>query len=795
MLTTSLHPYYKLRVNVRPIKHAYFIRDDDFETLNKVIRSVCTQWGGIRNLIIPVKPDITIDPIFERALKLHEPDEFVSYVEPFNTAGHEKHNALRSYVAAFWPYRGIRIQHGEVFDGLFGGGDQSMHVLGVLADDYILNAKQVVHKFYGSSSDHWILYALFGAIYRGQEREYAKTLKLEEREIGVPSDSSDCSINNLEHIASFWSEQFNNSTHSSILNLTSYGIAPYWGSSNFETLSFNVVLIDSINSLCSYWNLRATKEATQFRPQMGRRILLLPEAFLESLTVLESMINFIRMNLRQPNFETNRHINFNVWDAGKVPRLKSILHLLEGLKESTDTSFREGWRFGGADPNKLLERYEGTLVYNVSPPYFAEEGFVGTYYEGMRSQIALNMELHEGDNEILYEPPQAFRNRFRQGTILDIVGDIWDRYPRDQGIATNIRQSSWFTRYGLSFVTTTPEENAHIDINLPDEWTALDLYFKPRGYDISLSVAGKYGNALIGLAGGLSEVTTLATKATYNLLNSLTFRSTKKIVQQILKQSELSDEIVATFQPLLEERLQPLIDELDINPELRRVTKIFSELSSNLNLRKPEKEALLDLISDLSAKQIIKRGFNLKCERCGTPSWYPLQIAQETITCLGCSYQYPFPVKRAQGQEIQWEYTLNTLVNRLMDQDALPHVLALHCLAKNKEISCAVPGLLLQRTDEGKGKHVTDLDFVFISKQQIYAGECKSGTELGDKDFETARLADELGIQHFYFCTVKAFSENTQQQIEELKTEFRDSGRQTSINVLSGNELISEVLV
>jgi hypothetical protein len=793
MLTTPLRPYYKLRVNVRPIKHAFFIRDDDFETLNKVIRSVCTQWGGIRNLIIPVRPDVTIDPIFERVLKLHEPDEFVSYVEPFNSESYEKHNALRSYIAAFWPYRGISIQHGEVFDGEYGAGDQSMHALNVLADDYILNSKQVVHKFHGSPSDYWILYALFGAIYPGQEKFYAEVLKLEDRLIGVPSGNSDCSINNTEHVANFWSEQFNNSTNSSVLNLTSYAIAPYWGSHGFETLGFNVVLVDSINSLGSYWNLRATKEATQFRPKMGRRTLLLPEAFLASRVALESMIEFIRLNLRQPNFQTNRHIKFSVWDSGKVPHLKSILQSLEGIEESTDTQFHEGWHFGGSDPSKLLERFEGKLIYTVNPPYFAEEGFVGTYYEGVRFQSESNVKLQHGDNEILYEPPPGFRNRGLQHTVLDIVGDMWGRYPRDQGIATSIRQGSWFTRYGLSFITTTPDRNAHINVNLPDEWETLDLYFKPRGYEISLSLAGRYGNALIELAGGLSGVSMLATKATYNLLNTLTFRSTKKIVQQILKQSELSDQAVGALQPLLEERLQPLIDELDISPELRRVTKTFSELSGNL--KKLEKEAPLDLISDLSARQILKRGFNLKCDRCGTPSWYPLQIAKETVTCLGCSYQYPFPVKRAQGQEVQWEYTLNTLVNRLMDQDALPHILALHHLAKNNEISCAVPGLLLQRIGEGKGKPETDLDFVFISQQQLYAGECKSGTELGSKDLETARLAAGLGIEHFYFCTVKAFSENTQQQIEELKIEFRDGGSLTSIYVLTGNELIGEVLV
>jgi hypothetical protein len=754
------------------------------------MQNACTQWGGIRSLIIPVKPDITIAPVFEKALKLHEPDIFVSYIEGFNVTGHKDHNALRNYVASFWPYRGIGIQHGEVFDNPTYHADDSVHTLGVISDDDIQGKKLIIHKFVGSSSDQLILRALFGSIYPGQERDYTKTLEFEEKSIGLPSDGPDYSIDKPELVANFWEEQFRNTSFSSVLNLTSYGIAPYWGSGGFETLHFNVVLANSVESLCLYWNLRATQEATQFQPTVGRRILLLPDNFLGNRAAIGSMIDFIRANFRAPYFHTNLHIKFTVLDPEYAETLRQIISSFEGLKESTDTQFYEGWSGGGGDPNLLLDPQEITLSFAMLPPYFAEEGFLGTYFEGVRHQLPQNIGLQAGDNEILYEPPRGFRNRFNQCTIMDLDCDVWDRYPKDQGIANLIRQSSWYTRYGLSFITSTPENQAHISINLPDEWTTLETFFEPRGYNISLSLAGKYGNALIDLAGGFSNLNLLASKTTYDLLNRLTFRSTKKIVQQILKQSELSKDVIRTLQPLLEENIQPLIDELDLSPELKRVTKTYLELSGNL--KQLEKEALIDIISDLSAKQIIKRGLNLKCERCGTPSWYPLQITEDVLTCLGCSYKYAFPVKNESGQEIQWEYTLNTLVNRLMDQDALPHVLALYHLTKDKEFSCAVPGLLLRKPDHANDKDVTDLDFIFVSKKEIYAGECKAGTELGSKDFETARLAAELGIHHFYYCTVKKFSESSQFQTIALRDEFATKNIRMSIDILSDVELLGE---
>lgn len=784
MPSTPLRPYYKFRTNVRPIKYAYFIPDDDYGVLNRVIQNTCTQWGGVRSLLIPVRPDITIDSLYVRLLKLHEPDRFVHYIESFNAGTHQKHNALITQLLRLLPNTVVHLENGDYFDQ----NDGSMHPLSLFSDEEPKKRKLVNHIFDEASPNLSIILALFGKIYRPQAGSYAREFELEQRPVGVPPATPEASTGSFDKFSYFWKEQFELSPFSSALNLTSYGIAPYRSDTGFESARFDVVPVSSVNSLCLYWNMRATREATQFRPKLGRRTLLLPDSYLKNGAAMGSLISFIRSNIRFPNFHTNRHIHFAVLDESLVEELRAVLRPFDRLKENYETSGYEGYSFGGGDPDRLLEVDEVDLKYGIQLPSYSGEGFVGTYYEGIKPSPPLNTVLKFGSNEILYEPPQGFRNKFQQLAILDFDCDVWSRYLRDHGIASAIRHSSRFTRYGISSISIPSEATGHIEIYVPEEWETLEMYFKTRGFDVSLSPAGRYGNAVIDLMGGLADVSILSTKTAFNLLNTLTYRSTKKIGQQILKQSGMPEEIASKFEPLIEEKLKNIIEELDISPELRRVTKTFVEMSGGL--KKQDREPLLTLIEQLSSKGVIKRGFTLKCPNCGTPSWYPLETIKEEVTCLGCSYTYSMPVKRVGDQEIQWEYTLNTLVNRAMDQDALIHVLALHHLTKDKEVACAVPGLLLQEAAKNTGRHVTDFDLIFISGQEFFAGECKAGTELGEKDFETARLASQLGIHHFFYCTAKYFSDGTLQKVNELKSELTAKNSAMSLDILTGDSLL-----
>jgi hypothetical protein len=120
-----------------------------------------------------------------------------------------------------------------------------------------------------------------------------------------------------------------------------------------------------------------------------------------------------------------------------------------------------------------------------------------------------------------------------------------------------------------------------------------------------------------------------------------------------------------------------------------------------------------------------------------------------------------------------------------MDQDALPAVLALYFLQNEKPLFAAVPGLELRK--EKSADVVAEFDFVFVRDSKLFAGECKAGTELGEKDFKTARLAAETGIAEYSFCTISQFSNETNSKIASIKAELKG---QMEIRVLERSQLL-----
>ena len=128
MIPTSLSSEYKTRVNIRPVKRAYFVRENDHDALIRVIRYLCTEWGGIRNIIIPVGPDFSIPPLFRGQLLYHEPDQFVFFGETSEIADHRKHWSDTQELRDMFPWRDVTVE----FEDIFLRYDQAMHPLGVI---------------------------------------------------------------------------------------------------------------------------------------------------------------------------------------------------------------------------------------------------------------------------------------------------------------------------------------------------------------------------------------------------------------------------------------------------------------------------------------------------------------------------------------------------------------------------------------------------------------------------------------------------------------------------------------
>jgi hypothetical protein len=123
-----------------------------------------------------------------------------------------------------------------------------------------------------------------------------------------------------------------------------------------------------------------------------------------------------------------------------------------------------------------------------------------------------------------------------------------------------------------------------------------------------------------------------------------------------------------------------------------------------------------------------------------------------------------------------------------MDQDVLTALLALYHVTKSRD-HYSIPGIEVVR--KGAKENEKGFDFLSVFDQKICDGECKSGPELGEKDFQAARFAADFGVEEFYFCTVRYFSTKTIQKLDEFEKEIQEVSRMT-IKRLSCIELVGD---
>ena len=754
----------KVGFNVRPLRFAYFVLEDDRQGFERIVRFTCTQWGGIRNFIIPVPSDLQLYPLCEQLLRIHVPDRFVSYLPvDADTSG------LAGRLCQLFPGSNVRLLNGPQWEER----DRSMHPLSVIPHDLRipptsgqLGGRQslLTHLLPDGGADNLHLLTLFGALHPGQEEEYQKAFTLVPAPVS-PQDES------------FWKLQHDSTPFGSVLNVTGYNLQTHEIRSPSNDLAFHVLVTDSVRDLCLFWNYRALNEATKTFVQDGRRTFLVPAHRIADPGIAEGLCRFIRSVPAVPNASSELDIFVTCTEEETQAAFQRRLEELQGNEILTQA--RVGVSRWSGYPDRVPREADPTRVLRC---LFARPPVCSSFTEGFgRRPLPAKVFLSQGKNEILFDPPEGFSNHWSGSTAVDFICDAWKDYPRDPAVARLVTQGAWFSPYGLSVELDTPARPTYLDVTIPPPWEALRAYFSRRGYEARISPPGQYANALLGLVGGLKGAEVFASSLTYRLLDALAVKSSKKVAQRISKELKLAE---AT-----EEDLIRVLRDADVVSELKKVPKTFQELRGL-----GEKRSLIELLGRLAAARVVKRGFHATCPECQTPAWFPLHAIQEYLTCPGCSAVFLLPVEHPpkSGLEVAWEYTLNSLVNRVMDQDVLPAVLALYHETKPQGDSFFVPGLEL--VPNGKSDPEAEFDFFFIREQGLFAGECKAGTELADKDVRTGLLAADLGVKEFSFCTVRKFSTAALNLVEQLRSEVAQRSKEMTVKVLTGDDLLGGAL-
>ena len=155
-------------------------------------------------------------------------------------------------------------------------------------------------------------------------------------------------------------------------------------------------------------------------------------------------------------------------------------------------------------------------------------------------------------------------------------------------------------------------------------------------------------------------------------------------------------------------KLFRLWSEADIGFSVRKISSLLSN-----SLSEKEKESNIETWAQ---RNIILRGYNLRCPHCDLNSWYSIEDVSENITCFGCLSKFQVPLR------LSFDFRLNELFCKGIKQGAIPVLLTLAYLDTiTDESFLYLPGLRILE-DNNKG---IDIDIFAICDRHIIVAECK----------------------------------------------------------------------
>jgi hypothetical protein len=180
VIPNPLHPTYRTRINIRPIKSALIIGERSVAQFREAALDSCTTWGGITNLIVPVGPSLDVSELDAHLLHLHEPDVVIGYLPVDTPTGRARHDRLRLKL------QGLLGKRVAVHAAKWGGSEIGCHPLNAIPEDLLAARQFLATKFVASSTrEELTLLALFGQIYPGQEADYVRMTRFGEQPVGV----------------------------------------------------------------------------------------------------------------------------------------------------------------------------------------------------------------------------------------------------------------------------------------------------------------------------------------------------------------------------------------------------------------------------------------------------------------------------------------------------------------------------------------------------------------------------------------------------------------------------------
>ena len=181
------------------------------------------------------------------------------------------------------------------------------------------------------------------------------------------------------------------------------------------------------------------------------------------------------------------------------------------------------------------------------------------------------------------------------------------------------------------------------------------------------------------------------------------------------------------------------------------------------------------------------RGYKIQCPVCDLRRWYSIDAVSEVFECAGCL------TKIQPSIEAPFQYRLNELVARGVDQGSLPVILTLLFLARLcRDSFLYVSGIIVQSKTETEN----DIDILAACDGELVFVECKDLREFAQpqirKEFvnqlnNTIKIALQINVPIVLLSTLlQQIPENLKSQVDDWNRKYK--GR-LAVHILTISEL------
>jgi hypothetical protein len=183
---------------------------------------------------------------------------------------------------------------------------------------------------------------------------------------------------------------------------------------------------------------------------------------------------------------------------------------------------------------------------------------------------------------------------------------------------------------------------------------------------------------------------------------------------------------------------------------------------------KTDSDKLPEEALDLLKKNLLERGFLLKCSSCSFNSWYPAEHVGQTFECARC-----FQAQVYESNPL-WLYKLPEVIFQGFEDNMQVPLLTLGYLKHMSHHSFEwVPDSNIYWIENGKELH-RNVDILCICDGKLYVGEAKSNDEVKADQFSFyEEVCRRVAIDGIVFATSEPkWRQGTEHRIKQLKTWF-----------------------